>query len=60
VESDLAAQNDQISEELVERKRSLAFEIYRKNLKSQLVKSGDLKMNDAALKQFLATYSKQS
>ena len=60
VEADLPRQQDQISEELVERKRSLAFEIYRKNLKQRLVKSGELKMNDAAMKQFMGTYAKQS
>lgn len=52
----LAARQDSINEELLERKRSLAFEIFRKNLKSELLKTGQLKMNDAALKQFLATY----
>jgi peptidyl-prolyl cis-trans isomerase D len=60
VEANLPQQQDQISEELVQRKRSLAFEIYRKNLKQKLVKSGELKLNDAAMKQFMGTYAKQS
>jgi len=56
VEADLPGQQDQIAEELVERKRSLAWELYQKNLKQQLLASGELKMNDAAMKKFLAAY----
>ena len=55
-EADLAAQRDQIREELLDRKRNLAFEIYRGNLKEQLLRSGDLKMYDTTLRQFLANY----
>jgi hypothetical protein len=55
-EADFAAQRDQITEELLEQKRSLAFELYCQNLKLQLERSGELKMNPAALKQFIALY----
>src|SRR5208337_5061000 len=55
-DADLKSQQDQITEELLDRKRSLAFELYRQNLKLQLVKSGELKMNAGALKQFIALY----
>ena len=59
-EADLSHQQDQVGEELVEQQRSLAFEIYKKNLKLQLLHSGELKINDAAMKQFQATFSRQS
>jgi peptidyl-prolyl cis-trans isomerase D len=55
-EADFAQQRDRITEELLDRKRSLAFELYRQNLKLQLIQSGELKMNAAALQQFLALY----
>jgi parvulin-like peptidyl-prolyl isomerase len=55
-EADFAAQRDQIHEELLDQKRSLVFEIYRQNLKQQLVRTGELKMYDATLKNFLASY----
>jgi len=55
-DADFAAQRDRITEELLGRKRSLAFELYRRNLKLQLVQSGELKMNAGALKQFIALY----
>jgi peptidyl-prolyl cis-trans isomerase D len=55
-EADFAAQRDSIVEQLVQKKRSLAFELYRENLKEQMARSGDLKMNEAAMKQFLAAY----
>jgi len=55
-DADFAAQKDQITEELVDRKRSLAFELYRQNLKQQLVRTGELKLNNAALTQFIALY----
>jgi peptidyl-prolyl cis-trans isomerase D len=55
-EADFAAQRDQITEELLEQKRSLAFELYRQNLKLHLERTGELKMNPAALKQFIALY----
>ena len=55
-EADFAGQRDQVREELLDQKRNLAFEIYRQNLRQQLLRSGQLKMNDAAMKQFLASY----
>ena len=57
-ESELASQQEQIAEEVLERKRNLAWEIYEQNLKQQLQASGTLKMNEAAMKKFLATYQK--
>ena len=57
-EAALPGQQDQIAEELVERKRSLAWELYQQNLKQQLLASGELKMNDAAMKKFLAAYQR--
>jgi peptidyl-prolyl cis-trans isomerase D len=59
-EADFAAQQSQIAEELLERKRMVAFEIYQQNLKEQMLRSGELKMNDAALKQFLSQYQNRS
>jgi peptidyl-prolyl cis-trans isomerase D len=58
-EADFAAQRDQISEELLDQKRDLQFEIYRENLKDQFIRSGKLKMNEAGMKQFLASYQAQ-
>lgn len=55
-EADFASQRDRITEELLDQKRNLAFELYRQNLKQQLLRSGGLKMYDATLKQFLASY----
>ena len=57
-EADFLPQRDQIAEELVARKRTLAWEIYRQSLKQRLLSSGQLKMNDAGMKQFLASYQK--
>src|SRR5207244_12383943 len=57
-EGDFAAQQSQIAEELLGRKREVAFEIYQQNLKQWLLPSKELKMNDAAMKQFLASYAK--
>jgi peptidyl-prolyl cis-trans isomerase D len=54
--ADFASQKDQITEELLEQKRTLAFEVYRQNLKSQLLKSGKLQINENALKQFESSY----
>ncbi len=57
-ESSFAQQQDQIREQLLSQKRSLAFELYRQNLKQQLLRSGELKINDAGMKQFLASYER--
>lgn len=59
-EADIGRQRDQITEDLLQRKRDVAFEVYQKNLKQQLLLSGKLKMNDAAMKQFLAAYRRGS
>jgi hypothetical protein len=58
-EADFAAQRDQISEELLDQKRDLQFEIYRQNLKDQFIRAGKLKINDAGMKQYLASYEAQ-
>jgi len=58
-ESDFAAQRDQIGEELLDQKRNLQFEIYRQNLKDQYIRAGKLKINDAGMKQYLASYEAQ-
>jgi peptidyl-prolyl cis-trans isomerase D len=55
-EADFAAQSDQIREELLDQKRDLQFEIYRQNLKDQYIQSGKLKLNEAGMKTYLATY----
>ena len=55
-DADFAQQRDQITEELLDRRRSLAFELYRQNLKLQLIQSGELKLNATALQQFIALY----
>jgi peptidyl-prolyl cis-trans isomerase D len=57
-EADLPGQQDQIAEELLEGKRNLAWELYQQNLKQQLVRSGDLRLNGAAMKNFLTAYQK--
>jgi peptidyl-prolyl cis-trans isomerase D len=56
-EADLASQQAQLTEQLLEQKRSLAFEIYQDNLKRELQASGKLKMNVQAMKAFLAGYA---
>lgn len=58
-EADFAQQRDRIAEELLDRKRSLTFELYRQNLEQQLLRSGELRMNADALKAFIASYQKQ-
>jgi len=55
-DADFAAQRDSITEQLAAQKRALAFEIYRQNLKQQLMASGELKLHDPAIRQFLSTY----
>jgi hypothetical protein len=58
-EAGFAAQRDQIREELLDQKRDLQFEIYRQNLKDQFLRTGKLKINDAVMKQYLASYQAQ-
>lgn len=57
--SNFASQQGQIREQLLAQKRSLAYEIYRQNLKKELIRSGKLKMNESAMKTFLASYETQ-
>ncbi|HEV2248320.1 MAG TPA: peptidyl-prolyl cis-trans isomerase, partial [Terriglobia bacterium] len=58
-ESGFAAQQADIREQLLTQKRALAYEIYRQNLKKELIASGQLKMNEQGMKTFLASYSTQ-
>jgi peptidyl-prolyl cis-trans isomerase D len=58
-ESGFASQEGQIREQLLTQKRALAYEIYRQNLKRELTRDGQLKMNEDGLKTFLASYSTQ-
>ena len=58
-EAAFLAQKDQLTQQLLSQKRELAFELYKEDLKQQLLKSGDLKMNDNGLKQFLANYQRE-
>ena len=55
-ESNFASQEGLIAETLLQQKRQLTFELYRQSLKKRFLESGELKINEAALKQFLATY----
>jgi len=57
-ESLLGSQQDRLSEELLESKRSLTWELYEQSLKDRLKASGELKMNEDAMKRFLATYQR--
>jgi len=52
-------QKDQIANDLLQQKRDLAFEIYRQNLKTEMERSGKLKFNASAMKDFLASYERQ-
>lgn len=56
-ESTFANQQGQIRQELLDQKRSLAWEIYRQNLKQELIRQGKLKMNPDAMKQLVASYT---
>jgi len=58
-QSNFASQEAQIREELLTQKRALAYEIYRQNLKKELMASGKLKMNEQGMKTFLASYETQ-
>lgn len=57
-EADFPTQRDRIREDLSQRKRAQAFEIFRQNLKQELLRTHELKMNDAGMQQFLALYRK--
>ncbi len=58
-EADFAAQKDQIREQLLDQSRNLAWEAYRANLKTHLLQTGQLKLNPAVMKTFLAGYANQ-
>jgi peptidyl-prolyl cis-trans isomerase D len=58
-DADFAAQRDKIAEELLDQKRDRQFETYCQNLKEQFLRSGKLKINDAAMKEFLASNAVQ-
>ena len=58
-ESNFAPQESQIREQLLAQKRTLAYEIFRQNLKQELIRSGKLKMNPETMKTFLAAYETQ-
>ncbi len=58
-ESNFASRESQIREQLLDEKRTLAYEIFRQNLKQELIRSGKLKMNPATMKTFLASYETQ-
>jgi peptidyl-prolyl cis-trans isomerase D len=58
-EADFAAQRDRIHEELLDQKRDRQFESYRQNLKAQFIQSGKLKINEAGMKRYLASYQAQ-
>jgi peptidyl-prolyl cis-trans isomerase D len=55
-EAEFAAQRDRLAEEVLDQKRSLAFEMYRQNLKQDLLRSGKLKINEQAMKAFVNLY----
>ena len=59
-ESAFAAQQSQIRQQLLDQKKALAWEIYRKNLKQELIRQGKLKINQDAMKQLLSSYSPAS
>ena len=56
-ESAFAAQQNEIRQQLLDQKKAFAWEIYRKNLKQDLIRQGKLKINQEAMKQLLASYS---
>jgi peptidyl-prolyl cis-trans isomerase D len=59
-EADFAAQQASLTTQLLQQRRDLAFEIYQTSLKNQLLRSGKLKINNSALKSFLAGYQQNS
>lgn len=59
-EADFAAQQQSLSTQLLQQKRDLAFEIYEDSLKNRLMRTGKLKINQSALKSFLAGYQQSS
>jgi len=56
-ESTFASQQGQLRQELLDQKRALAWDVYRQNLKQELIRQGKLKMNAEALKQLVNSYT---
>jgi peptidyl-prolyl cis-trans isomerase D len=59
-EAQFAAQKSQIEQQLLDQKKSFAWEVYRQALKQRLIKEGKLKINDQAMKQLQASYTNQA
>lgn len=59
-ESQFAAQKTQIEQQLLDQKKSFAWEIYRQALKQRLIKEGKLKINQEAMKALQASYTNES
>lgn len=55
-ESGFASQKATLADQLLQQKRDLAFEIYENNLKQQMIRSGKLKFNPTAMKNFIAGF----
>lgn len=59
-ESQFAAQKAQIEQQLLDQKKSFAWELYRQALKQRLIKEGKLKINQEAMKALQASYTNQT
>lgn len=59
-ESAFAAQKTQIAQQLLDQKKSFAWQVYQHDLKQRLIKEGKLKINEQAMKQLQASYTNQS
>lgn len=59
-EADFVAQKATLQTQLLQEKRDLAFEVYQSSLKTRLIHDGKLKINNSALKSFLAGYQQTS
>lgn len=59
-ESTFAAQKTQIEQQLLDQKKSFAWELYRQALKQRLIKEGKLKINQEAMKALQASYANQT
>ncbi|HEV2418859.1 MAG TPA: peptidylprolyl isomerase [Terriglobia bacterium] len=55
-EADFASQKATLTDQLLQQKRDLAFELYQNNLKQQMIRSGKLKYNPSAMKTFVSGY----
>jgi hypothetical protein len=58
-EAGFAGQKAQIEQQLLDQKKSFAWEVYRQELKQRLIKEGKLKINEQAMKQLQASYTNQ-